>query len=62
MTPHILKEEYDELNEQDVVDEELAAQLTEDEEHLEAYLNQDPTTDSPFEDISEQQEENNIVK
>ena len=34
VTPHILIEEDDELNEQDVVDEELAAQPTEYEDHL----------------------------
>ena len=53
-------EEDDDLDKQDVVDEELAAKTTEDEDHLEADLNQD-LTESPFEDISDQQQEN-IVK
>ena len=61
VTPQILVEEDDELNELDAVDEELAAQRTEDEDHLEADLNQELTTESPL-DISDQQEENNIVK
>ena len=39
MTPQILIEEDDDLDEQDVVDEDLAAQPTEDD-HLEADLNQ----------------------
>ena len=61
VTPNVFIEEYDDLNEQDVVNEDLAAQPTEYEDHLEAYLNQELTTESLFEDISDQQEEN-IVK
>ena len=60
-TPQILIEEYDELDEQDVVNKELAAQPTEDEDHLKAELNQEITIESTFENISDQQEEN-IVK
>ena len=44
VTPQILTEEYDELYEQDFVNEELAEYPTEDEDHLEAYLNQELTT------------------
>ena len=43
-TPQILTEEYDDLDEQDVVNKELAAHPTEDEDHLEADLNQELTT------------------
>ena len=39
VTPQILIEEDDDLDEQDVVGEELAAQPTEDEDRLEAHLN-----------------------
>ena len=60
MTPQILIEEYDDLDEQDVVDEELAAQPTEDEDRLEADLNRE-LTEYPFEEILDQQQEN-IVK
>ena len=60
MTPQILIEEYDDFDEQDVVDKQLAAYHTEDEDHLEAYLNQELTTESQFEDISDQQEENTV--
>ena len=60
-TPQILTEEDDDLDEKDVVDEELAAHPTEDEDHMEADLNNELTTECPFGDISEQQEEN-IVK
>ena len=60
-TPKVLIEEDDDLNEQDVVDKELAAQPIEDEDHLKAELNQELTIESPFENISDQQEEN-IVK
>ena len=54
-TPQILIEEDDDLNEQNVVDGELESQPTEDRDHLEADLNQELTTKSPFEDISDQQ-------
>ena len=47
-TPQMLIEEDDDLDEQDVVYKELAAQPTEDENHLEAYLNQELTTESLF--------------
>ena len=60
VTPQILIEEDDDLDEQDGVDEELAVQPTEDEDRLEAHLNQE-LTESPFEDISDQQQEN-IIK
>ena len=56
VTPQILIEEDDDLNEQDIVDKELAAQPTEDEDHLKAYLNQELTIESLFEDISDQQQ------
>ena len=39
----MLIEEDDDLNEQYAVDKELAAQTTEDEDHLEADLNQELT-------------------
>ena len=54
-TPQILIEEDDDLDKQDVVDGELESQPTEDEDHLEADLNQELATESPFEDISDQQ-------
>ena len=57
-TPQILIEGDDDLNGQDVVDGELAAQPTEDEDHLEADLNQELTTESPFKEISDHKEEN----
>ena len=44
----MLIEEDDDLDEQDVVYKELAAQPTEDENHLEVYLNQELTTESLF--------------
>ena len=62
MTPQILIEEDDYLYEQDVVDEELAAQTTEYEDHLESYLNQELTIEFPFREISDHQVEKNIVK
>ena len=43
-TPQTLIEEDDDLDEQDVVDEELAVQPKDYEDHLEAYLNQELTT------------------
>ena len=61
-TPQIFIEEDDDLYEQDIVNKELAAHPTEYEDHLEADLNQELTMEYPFEDISYQQEENNIVK
>ena len=60
VTPQILIEEDDDLSEQNAVEEELAAQPTEDEDRLEAQMNQE-LTESPFEEISDQQQEN-IVK
>ena len=60
VTPQILIEEDYDLDEQDVVDEELAAQPTKYEDRLEADLNRE-LTEYPFEEISEQQQEN-IVK
>ena len=62
MTPQILIEEDEYLDEQDVVNKDLEAHPTKDEDHLEVYLNQELTIESPFEDISDQQEEKNIVK
>ena len=56
VTPNILMEEDDDLNEQDVVNRDLAAQPAEDEYHMEAYFNQSFTIEYPFEDISDQQE------
>ena len=50
-------EEYDDLSEQDVANKELAEQTTEDEDHLEADLNQELTIEYPFKEISDQQEE-----
>ena len=44
MTPQILIEEYDELDEQYVVEEELAYHSTADGDHLEADLNQELKT------------------
>ena len=44
MTPQILIEEDDDLDEQDVFEEELAAHPTEYEYHLEEDLNQELTT------------------
>ena len=60
VTPQLLIEEDDDLYEQDVVDKELAAQLTEYEDHMKADLNQELTTESPFEEISDQQQENMV--
>ena len=62
VTQQILIEENDDLDEQYVVNKELASHPTEDEDHLEADLNQELTTEPPFEEISDQQEENNTVK
>ena len=47
VTPQILMEEDDYLDRKNVVDKGLAAQPTEDEDHLEAYLNQELKTESP---------------
>ena len=55
VTPQTLIEEDDDLNEQDVVDKELLAHPTEDEDHLEVDLNQEITTESLFKYISDQQ-------
>ena len=57
VTPQILIKEDDDLDEQDVFDEELAAHTTEDEDRLEADLNRE-LTESPFEEISDQQQKN----
>ena len=62
VTPKVLIEENDDLNEQDVVNKDLAEQPTEYGYHLEEDLNQELTTESPFKEISFQQEEKNIVK
>ena len=58
--PQMMIEEDDDLYEQDVVNEELAAHPTEYEDYLEEDLNQELTTESLFEDISDQQEENTV--
>ena len=50
-TPQILIEEDDNLDEQDVFDGELESPPTEDEDHLEADLNQELTRESPFKEI-----------
>ena len=60
VTPQILIKEDDDLDEQDVVDEDLAAQTTEYEDRLEVELNRE-LTEYLFEEISDQQQEN-IVK
>ena len=60
VTPQILIEEDDDLDEQYVVDKDLAAQPTEYEDRLEVDLNRE-LTEYPFEEILDQQQEN-IVK
>ena len=59
MTSIFVIEEDDELDEQYVVNEEMAAHPTEYEDHLEEDFNQDLTTEeelSPYKYISDQQE------
>ena len=51
VTPQIFVEEDDDLDEQDFVDKELAAQHTEDEDHLEADLDQELTIEYPLRDF-----------
>ena len=54
MTPQILIEEDDELDEQYVVDKYLAAYPIDNEDHLESDFNQELATESLYKEISDQ--------